>query len=541
MNVPEIVLRKATIAQHRHNFTQNIVFKPFLWYFNPYIMALIPRPPVVVILGHIDHGKSTLLDYIRKSNVADGEVGGITQKMTAYEINHVHEGKDQRITFIDTPGHEAFQTLRGEGARVGDIAVLVVSAEDGVKPQTLEALKAILEAKIPYIVAINKIDKPTANVEKTKQTLAEHDILIESWGGKIPAVNISAKTGEGVPELLDTILLAIELEQITYDPKAPATGIVIEAHRDKQKGISATLIIKNGSIETGMFIIAGKAFSPVRLLENFAGKKIAHAEASSPVQVIGFTEIPNLGSPFVMVKNKKEAEEMVKQILEKEAADAKALKIKQAAEAKAPTTEQYKLPIIIRADSVGVIDAIKHELGKITTEHNGFNILMASVGEISESDVKTAMADPQTVVVGFNSKIDKSAADVALKHGVVVQTFDIIYKLGEWMAEHLKKVAPKKMVLVETGKAKILKIFSVNKDKQIMGGRVENGKINLGSEVIIKRRDVEIGKGRIRELQQAKNKTSEVEEGNEFGTMIESKTTLAPGDHIIAMNEQEVM
>ncbi len=516
--------------------------------------SLIARPPVVVILGHIDHGKSTLLDYIRHTNIVDAEVGGITQKMTAYEIVHeIAESKDgparsQRITFIDTPGHEAFQTLRGQGARVGDIAVLVVSAEDGVKPQTLDALKAIKEAKIPYIVAINKIDKPTANIEKTKQTLAEHEILVESYGGDIPSVNISAKKGDGVPELLDTILLAIELEEITYDPTLKATGLVIEAHRDKAKGISATLIIKNGSIKIGDYIVAGKSIAPVRLLESFAGKRIENAEASTPVRVIGFSEIPALGESFEVVANKKEAEAKVAINTEVKADAARALSTKNGPDAAkhlgglggVAADTQFKLPLIIRAESVGVIDAIKHELNKIENEHYAFNVVTAGVGDISENDVKAAQADAKTVIVGFNSKVDASARDMAERTGTIVQTFDIIYKLGEWLAEHIKNVTPKKMAIVETGKAKILKIFSVNKDKQVVGGRVEVGNIKLNSEVIVMRRDSEIGKGRVRELQQAKNKTSEVGEGLEFGTMIESKIELAPGDYIVALTEQEV-
>ncbi len=494
----------------------------------------VPRPPVVVILGHIDHGKSTLLDYIRSSNIVDKEVGGITQRMSAYEVIHkTSDNKEQKITFIDTPGHEAFQELRGQGAKVADVGVLVVSAEDGVKPQTLDAYKAVVAAKIPFIVAINKVDKPAANVEKTKQSLAESEILVESYGGTIPSVNISAKTGEGIPELLDLIILTNEIEEHVANPLIPAEGIVVESQRDKMRGISATLIIKNGTLKSGMTVVAGTSLSPVRILENFAGKSIKEATFSSPIRVIGFNSTPSIGTVFTSYESKKDAEQAVINNAEK---------IKEEAEKKnAPKVQhaEFSLPIIVKADSIGMLDAISHEIKKLDSEFVLTNIVQATVGDVSESDVKAAMASNKTVILGFNTKVDATAVDLAERNGVTIQTFDIIYKLSEWLGEHIKLVTPKKMITVETGRAKILKVFSKTKDKQVVGGRVEIGSIHINSGVVIMRRDAEIGRGHIRELQQAKSKTSEVKEGSEFGTNIESKIEIAPGDHIVAMNQEE--
>ena len=278
---------------------------------------LIKRPPVVVIMGHIDHGKSTLLDYIRKANIVDGEAGGITQHLGAYEVNHkTSEGKEGRITFLDTPGHEAFCSIRERGAQVADVAILVVSAEDGVKPQTLEALKCILLEKIPYVVAINKIDKAGADIEKTKQSLAENEVYVEGYGGDIPVCAISALNGEGIANLLDIVLLVTDMLDLKADTNAKAEGSIIEAKLDSKKGISATLLIKNGTLESGQFVVAGDSLSPVRIFEDYQGKAIKKASFSSPVKVIGFNKIPIVGSRFVTCLNKKEAEETAKNFTE---------------------------------------------------------------------------------------------------------------------------------------------------------------------------------------------------------------------------------
>lgn len=478
-----------------------------------------PRPAVVAILGHIDHGKSTLLDYIRKTNITEKETGGITQNMSAYEV--VLDGN--KITFLDTPGHEAFQELRSRGAKVADIGILVVSAEDGVKLQTLEALKAITDAKIPYIVAINKIDKGGADVERTKQNLLENGIYIEGYGGTVPALPLSAKTGEGVPELLDMIQLVAEVEDFNADAHIPATGIVLETNHDKQRGISATLIIKNGTLVSGNFVVAGGALSPVRVFEDFLGKPIQTASFSSPVKVTGFDELPVVGDNFSSYSSKKEAETAV----------AKNHEDNVVGSIPRPTHEQsFLIPALIKANTSGVLEAIGHEIKKCENEKTGVNIISQGVGDISDSDIKLAAGNLQTLVIGFNTKIDSSAKALAEKLGIEIKIFDIIYKLSEWLTEIIAVRTPKIEIEEERGCIKVLKIFSKNKDKQVIGGRVEQGSIMTNDEVKIIRREAEIGLGRVRELQQAKAKTSEVKSGLEFGSLIESKIEIAPGDYL---------
>lgn len=485
----------------------------------------IVRPPVIVIMGHIDHGKSTLLDYIRKSNVVAGEAGGITQKISAYEVTHKDaSGSMQKITFLDTPGHEAFSKVRSRGANVADIAVLVVSAEDGVKPQTIEALKSIQKSKIPYVVAINKIDKPGANIERTKQNLAENEIFVEGWGGTIAAVPISAKTGQGIPDLLDMLLLTAEVEGYKADLSKPAEGVVIESSLDKKKGIQATLVIKEGKFSSGMVIVAGSALSPARIVEDFNGKKISEAQVCSPINVIGWDEIPHVGETFKAFANKKEAEIYIQE----NKTSAKKAPIKQ----DASTEEKFTIPLLIKAQVAGSLDAMEHEIKKIETPEAAYRIIFAGAGDIKESDVKIAGGKEGTIIVGFGTKIESEAQNLAERLKVEIKTFDIIYKLSEWLAEIKEERRPRINFEESIGVLKVLKTFSKMKDKQVIGGRVENGEIHLHGKCKIIRREAEIGQGEIRELQQAKSKTSTVEAGNECGLMVESKVEIAAGDRI---------
>ena len=482
---------------------------------------LINRPPVVVIMGHIDHGKSTLLDYIRKSNIVAKEAGGITQHLGAYEAMH---GK-QVITFLDTPGHEAFCAIRERGAQVADIAVLVVSAEDGVKPQTIEALKCIQTEKIPFIVAINKTDKPGADVEKTKQSLAENEIYVEGYGGDVPVVPISALTGKGIPELLDMIILVSEMGGFKADSNKLAEGAIIEAGLDNKKGIYATLLIKNGTLKSGNYIVADDAYSPVRILDDFLGKAIKSATFSSPVRVIGFNKIPTVGTKFIVVEDKKEAEQLAenyKPVIEK--VPEKNLI--------ADTETSISLPFIIKADAIGSLEGIKHEIAKIQEPKVRIKIVSEGIGNINEGDVKTAQSDPQITILAFNAKPDAKAKSILERSTVKVESFEIIYKLIEFVKNIVTTNVPKEYIDEISGTAKILALFSKNKDKQILGGKVQQGSILLGSEVKILRRDAEIGRGKVKELQQQKAKTEEVREGYEFGALIESRIEIVVGDKI---------
>lgn len=490
-----------------------------------------PRPPIVAIVGHIDHGKSTLLDYIRKTNVVEGEAGGITQHLSAYEAVHKNAAGEHRITFLDTPGHEAFKSMRSRGLEIADVAILVVSSEDGVKPQTLEALKLIEGVKIPYIVALTKIDKPGSNVEKAKMSLLEHNIYLEGLGGNVPFIPVSGKTGDGVPELLDLIVLAAELEGITADPSVPAEGVVIEANIDNKRGNSATLIIENGTLRSGEYIVSGEATAPVRIMENFLSKPIKEAGAGSAVRIVGFTPLPTIGATWRAVKNKKEAEEIALKQAQGRAPQSAAKNVVEKVEG-----EEEKLhiilPLVIKTDVAGTGDAVMHELEKLPKDERlEVRIVSRSVGPISESDVKLAgSGSTPGIVVGFNVKAESVARELAERLGVEIGLFDIIYKLSEWLGSELVKRQPRERTEEQSALAKLLKVFSTAKGKVIVGGRVEEGELAQGEEVKIMRRDLELGRGTVVSLQSQKNAVKKVEAGSEFGAQIKTSVEPASGD-----------
>lgn len=482
------------------------------------------RPPVICIMGHIDHGKSTLLDCIRKTTITKNEAGGITQRISAYEVIHKNKkGEEHKITFLDTPGHEAFSAIRSRGVNVADIAILVVSAEDGVKKQTTEALKCIIDSGIPYIVAINKIDKPEANVEKTKQNLAENEIYLEGYGGAIPWVPISAKTGEGISELLDMMLLVAEIAELRGDLNKNAEGVVIEANLDSNKGISGTLIIKDGVLKSGMHIASGESISSVKLIEDFAGKKITEACFSSPIKVIGWSALPTVGFALKAFKTKKEAEKHI--------ADFKA-KIPKKPAIEKVADNIFSINIILKAETMGSIEAIEHEIKKIKNDKVRIKTLHSGVGNISENDVKIANGKNGVVILGFDSKIDQNARNYAERLGVEIKIFDVIYELSEWIEKKARENTPKFETDETTGMAKVIRVFSKSKDKFVIGGKVETGVISLGEDAKILRRDQDIGRGKIKELQHLKKSMSEIKEGMEFGCQIQSTIEIAPGDKI---------
>ncbi len=491
---------------------------------------IVERSPVVVVMGHIDHGKSKLLDYIRKSNVVESESGGITQHISAYEVERKDEsGNIKHITFLDTPGHEAFSAMRERGANIADIAVLIISAEDGVKAQTLEALESIKKGKIPFIVAINKIDKPSANVQKVKNELVEHGVYLEGMGGDIPFVPISAHSGEGVGELLDTMLLLAEMEELKGNIDEPASGFVLESNIDPKKGISATLIIKNGTLKKGMCISAGKALSPVRVIENFLNKKIDMASFSSPVSITGFDIAPETGVSFSSFEAKKDAENACFTYKEK----------CNSVEIIGNENAQVLIPLILKADTLGTLEAIKKEIAKVQNDKVAFKIIRSGVGDIVENDTKVAMGSPETIIIGFRVRTDKDAISHGEKFNILIKTFAIIYNITDYLEEVVKERTPKEKIEMETGKAKIIRIFSKAKGKQVLGAKMQEGEINTKAVVKILRRDVEIGNGVVLELQEQKIKTDKVLEGFEFGLMIESKTDIAEGDKIVPFTIEE--
>lgn len=487
----------------------------------------LERPPIVVVMGHVDHGKSTLLDFIRKSNIVAGEAGGITQHVAAYEVEHCSPstGVCKRITFIDTPGHAAFGAIRARGANVADIAVLVVAADDGVKAQTLEALSAIREAKIPFVVAINKIDKPNANIERTQATLMEHEVYLEQLGGDVPWATISAKAGTGIDELLDLILLVAEVEEFKANTDKPATGYVIEAHRDPKRGIAATLIITEGTLESGMAVTAGDAVTPVRIMEDHNGKALKSATFSTPVLLVGFDALPAVGSSFAAYPDKKKAEA---------ARDVYVATLPKAQAATATSEEgRFMLPIIVRADVTGSLEAILSEAAKVGDEHRGVVVVQSGIGTVSEGDVKAALATtPPAVLVGFNVGIDPVAQAMALERGVRFEPFSIIYKLTESLADIMTATAPKRTVETVTGRVRILKVFSSRHDEHLIGGAVTEGSFARKDAFHVVRKGEVIGEGAVESIQTNRQKTERVDEGGEFGAQVSTLVELAEGDII---------
>jgi len=483
-------------------------------------MAQEARPPIIAVMGHIDHGKSSLLDYIRKANVVAGEAGGITQHVSAYIA--LHNGRP--VTFLDTPGHEAFEAIRTRGAAAADIAILVVAADEGVMPQTLDALAAIKDAGIPFIIAITKIDKNNADIERTKTSLLEHEIFIEGMGGDIAYTPISSKTGEGIPELLDLVLLATDLAEITADSSLNATGFVLESTQDPKRGSSATLIIKDGSLELEGFVVAGDAYAPIRFIEDFRGARIEKAGPSEPVRISGFSKLPTAGSLFSIVKNKKEAEALAKENAKEVAA---------APERAAATDGIAELPLVVKADVAGSVDAVLHELTKITHERGIIRIIASGVGSVSENDIKIAHASGGTIIA-FNVGTDTIARELSDRDSIAIFSFSIIYELSAKVKELLEKCVPAIETERELGRAVVVKTFSSDAKKQVLGLRFVSGIFTVGSQVKIVRRGVLVAQGSLSNLQQARANVKELKIEGEFGAEIETRENAAPGDEIIS-------
>lgn len=481
--------------------------------------TVVPRPPVIVVMGHVDHGKSSLLDYIRKSNIVSGEAGGITQHIGAYEVVHEYEGSKRKITFLDTPGHAAFTAIRSRGAKVADIGILVVSAEDGVKAQTLEARDSIEKAGIPYVVAMNKIDKPNADKNRTHASLIEHGIYVEGMGGTIPWIPVSAKTGEGIKDLLDTLLLLSDVQLLVGDHTARAEGTVIEAHHDPKRGTAATIVIKNGTLTKGQFVCAGKALAPVRIMEDAYGKNLDSATFSTPVRLVGFDALPEVGCTIVVSNSKKEAESMrVEQ------------PVINATQWSNDSDTRLLIPLIIKCDVIGSLEAIEGAIDAYTNDRVIVRIVQKGIGAISENDLNVALTSPHSLIIAFNVGTESSAKDLALQSGTTIHEFNIIYRLTEWLSEKIQEMTPKRKEKHVSGSAKILKRFSETKHIKTIGCKVVSGSIESGKKVKIDRRGEEIGTGTITTLQVARQVVQVVTEGNECGMQLETEAEIHEGD-----------
>lgn len=472
------------------------------------------RSPIVVVMGHVDHGKTTLLDYIRKTSVAAKEAGGITQSVGAYEITH----NSQLITFIDTPGHEAFSKMRSRGAKVADIAILVVAADDSVKPQTKEAIKIIKNAKTPFIVAINKIDKAPENVERVKNDLMKESVLLEGFGGDISYHPISAKTGQGVNELLDLILLTAEtaVEDLNYDPSAPAKGFILESKLEAKQGIMATAILKDGTLKTGDEISTGSAAGRIKILKNFLGEKIDSAIPSSPVRILGFETLPKVGDEFIVGGKVKAAglEVRLPNI------DANVRK---------SDLPVNSIRVILKGDVSGSLEALAEVVRNLPKpEGAALEIIDESVGDISDGDVKLAIST-KAIIIGFRVKVAKPAESLAKSQGAKIVQSEIIYELIKAVEEMLKGAGKEQV----RGDLEILAVFGKKQGKQIVGGKVVVGEIRNNAVVEIQKKGQVVGSGKIINLQQAKRDAQKVEAGNECGLLMDTKTAMQVGDHLI--------
>lgn len=483
----------------------------------------IPRPPIVVVVGHIDHGKTTLLDWYRKSKVAEKESGGITQHIGAYEVEH--GGK--MLTFIDTPGHESFSKIRQRGARVADVAILVVAADDGVKPQTREAIKVLKEAGIPFAVAINKIDKEGANAERVKQDLAKEEVLVESYGGTIPAVETSGRTGKGLDELLETLLLLGEMQELTTDPAAPADGVVIETERDPRRGATATLLVKNGTLKKGDAIVVGRHAEPVRILENFAGRPADALGPSSPARVAGLGAVPAVGDTFRAFPSRRDAEAYAA-ALPPETAGAGAASRPDGAE-----QQERVFSIILKSDMYGSQEALADALRRLSSPAVTIRLLSEAVGDINESDIKLALATHLVTIVGFRVRTDAAARELARAQNVKIVSGDIIYDLIDQVKAAITDLIPPEVTRTDLGRVKILKIFKKEAGKQVVGGRVEAGRIITGAHVEIIHMKAVAGTGTVAGLQRGPQPVEEVAQGTECGMAIEARTPIEENDELI--------
>lgn len=482
------------------------------------------RPPIVTILGHVDHGKTTLLDTVRKASVAAGEEGGITQHLGAYQVKK----RGKLITFIDTPGHEAFSAMRKRGVSIADIAILVVAADDGVKRQTKEVIEYLKERGLPVIVAVNKIDKPEANVQRIKQELAEHDILIEEWGGKTLCSEISAKQNIGIDKLLDNILLVAEVEEFSADQKRGGLAVVLESHLDKQKGPVATTLVRTGTLKVGQDVLAGSVFGRIRRMEDYAGRSIETAGPSSPAVIYGFGETPKVNDVVQVASGKAAARERS----ERAQTTVKTLRKKSEEEEGVKT-----LPYVVKADVEGSLEAIQQILGTITHEEVALEEVSAGVGAITESDVKMAES-ADAVIFGFNSEPTAVARRMAEKAGVPIETFGIIYQLVDRAKTLLADLLPPETVRTDLGTLSVLAVFKTGKRDQIVGGRVGNGKVAKGALVEIRRDKEIIGKGVIANLQQNKQDAKEVGQGNECGVVFEGNAKIEENDTLLVYVEE---
>jgi translation initiation factor IF-2 len=501
--------------------------------------TLVPRAPIVTIMGHVDHGKTSLLDYVRSANVVAGEAGGITQHIGAYSVQ-LPNGK--KITFLDTPGHEAFTAMRARGAQATDIVVLIVAADDAVMPQTLEAISHAQAANVPMVIAINKVDKPEANPERIKQQLADRGVLVEEWGGKYQAVEISAKKGTGVDKLLDTILLEAEILDLKANPNRHARGVVIEAEIDRGKGIVSTVLVQKGTLKVGDNFVAGQFAGRVRALLDERGNRLTQVGPSEPAQVLGFNGTPTAGDQMVVLENERDVRDIAikRQQLRREQdfKQVRHITLDEISEQIARGGIQH-LPLIIKGDVDGSVEALADSLLRLSTPDVQVSVILKSVGEISESDVLLATAS-NAIIVGFHVRPNLKARKLAEREGVDIRTYQIIYDAVNEIRLALEGMLKPEQKEVITGTVEIREVFKVSRIGLIAGCYVQDGKITRNDKVRLLRDGLEIYTGGVSSLRRVKEDVREVEQGFECGITLDNMNDVKIGDVIEAFKMIEV-
>ncbi|MDY2888220.1 MAG: translation initiation factor IF-2 [Candidatus Caccosoma sp.] len=498
--------------------------------------SLVSRPPVVTIMGHVDHGKTTLLDAIRKSRVVAGEFGGITQHIGAYQT----VVKGSKITFIDTPGHAAFTEMRARGAKITDIVIIVVAADDGVKPQTIEAVNHAKAANVPIIVAVNKMDKPTANYDRVVQQMSDLGLMPEEWGGSTIYRKISAKSGEGLDDLLETILLAAELEDLKANPNRYAMGTVVEAKLDKQRGPIATFLIQNGTLRVGDSVVAGTCFGKIRQLRDDLGRQLSEAGPSTPVEVSGLQDVPVAGDKFMAFESEKMARDIaIKRKETKILAERKTTSANTLESFMATSGEHQTINVIIKADVQGSAEAVKSALEKLKVEDVSVNVIASYAGAITESDVLLASAS-NAIIYGFNVRPDAVVRKKAIEEGVDIRLHNIIYNLLEEMEAAMKGMLKPIYKEVVTGQAEVRQTFKVGKTGVIAGCYITLGYIKANAKVRLIRAGIVVYEGQLSSLKRFKDDVKEVKEGYECGMMIAGYNDIKEADIIEGYEMQEV-
>ncbi len=499
-----------------------------------------PRAPIVVVMGHVDHGKTTLLDAVRSADVAAGEAGGITQHIGAYQVawKNPKTKAESNLTFIDTPGHEAFTVMRSRGAKVADIAILVVAADDGVKPQTVEAINIIKAAKLPTVVAINKIDKPGADIERVKSELAQHNIISDAWGGDIPMVEISAKQKLHIDKLLDTLLLVADLnaESIKADPELPAAGTVIEAKVDKGEGAVVTILVQTGTLRVNdPLVVNGEIYGKARALKNYRGETIKEAGPSTPARILGFKIAPRVGDVLdVAAASSASAVNLKTKRTEQTGAERSIV-----ADVNRDTDEPTAiLNVVVKADTLGSLEALVGSLERIKNNEAGVKIVSKGLGNIMADDVNRAEA-AHALLFGFNVTTTPIAFELINKSGVRYFEYRVIYDLIDKIKVELEKILNPELITKELGNFKVLALFKTEKNNQIIGGRVEMGKISKDAKVRVKRSGEIIGVGKIAKLQLGRQELGEVQSGSECGVEYHGKLKVEVGDVLEAYSEEK--